>query len=85
MFNVTVLKMKDIKKYFFGMLATVIIVIVVSKYLPQANTQEKVVGKVLAENSMVECLGQTVTSMSSVKEEYQKIADEEEGIHEEDL
>lgn len=85
MFNVTVLKMKDIKKYFFGMLATVIIVIVVSKYLPQANTQEKVVGKVLAENSMVECLGQTVTSMSSVKEEYQKITDEEEGIHEEDL
>lgn len=85
MFNVTVLKMKDIKKYFFGMLATVIIVILVSKYLPQTSNKEKVLGKVLFENSMVECLGQTVTSMSSVNEEYQKIADEEEGMSEEDL
>ena len=85
MFNVTVLKMKDIKKYFFGMLATIIVVILVSKYLPQATNKEKVVGKVLLENSMVECLGQTVTSMSSIDEEYQKIANEEEGIKEEDL
>ena len=85
MFNVTVLKMKDIKKYFFGMLATIIIVILASKYLPKTTNKEKVVGKVLSENSMVECLGQTVTSMSTVKEEYQKIANEEEGIHEEDL
>ena len=85
MFNVTVLKMKDIKKYFFGMLATIIIVILASKYLPQTTNKEKVVGKVLSENSMVECLGQTVTSMSSIDEEYQKIANEEEGIKEEDL
>ena len=85
MFNVTVLKMKDIKKYFFGMLATIIIVILASKYLPQTTNKEKVVGKVLSENSMVECLGQTVTSMSSIDEEYQKIANEEELIKEEDL
>lgn len=85
MFNVTVLKMKDIKKYFIGMLATIIVVMLVSKYLPKTANKEKVVGKVLSENSMVECLGQTVTSMSSVDEEYQKIANEEEGIKEEDL
>lgn len=85
MFNVTVLKMKDIKKYFFGMLATAVIVILASNYLPRTTNKEKVVGKVLSENSMVECLGQTVTSMSSIDEEYQKIANEEEGIKEEDL
>lgn len=67
------------------MLATIIIVILASKYLPQTTNKEKVVGKVLSENSMVECLGQTVTSMSSIDEEYQKIANEEEGIKEEDL
>lgn len=85
MFNVTVLKMKDIKKYFFGMLATAVIVILASNYLPKTTKKEKLVGKVLSENSMVECLGQTVTSMSSIDEEYQKIANEEEGINEEDL
>lgn len=67
------------------MLATIIIVILASKYLPQTTNKEKVVGKVLSENSMVECLGQTVTSMSSIDEEYQKIANEEEEIKEEDL
>lgn len=41
MFNVTVLKMKDIKKYIIGMLATVILTITISKYFSRKNHKRK--------------------------------------------
>lgn len=76
MFNVTVLKMKDIKKYFIGMIATIVVVIIISKCIPRTTKEGKMFPKVLSENSMLGCLGQTVTTMSNVKE------DEEEGEEE---
>lgn len=76
MFNVTVLKMKDLKKYFIGMLSTVIVIILASKYFPQA-TKEAKVQKLLSEHSMLGCLEQTVPTISSINEEYKKIASEE--------
>ena len=85
MFNVTVLKMKDIKKYFIGMLATIVVVIVASKCLPRPTKEGKMVQKVLAENSMLECLGQTVTTMSSTQEQNEEITEPGEGIEEENL
>ena len=85
MFNVTVLKMKDIKKYFIGMLATIVVVIVASKCLPRPTKEGKMVQKVLAENSMLECLGQTVTTMSSTQEQNEEITESEEEIEEENL
>lgn len=85
MFNVTVLKMKDIKKYFIGMIATVIIVIVVSKYIPKPTNEPKLVSKVLSENSMLECLEQSVPTISSIQDEYQESAKEDNEINEEDL
>lgn len=85
MFNVTVLKMKDIKKYFIGMLVTLIVVVIASKFLSQTTNKERIVEKVLSKNSMLECLGQTVTSMSSINEDYKKIVNEEDEINEENL
>lgn len=85
MFNVTVLKMKDIKKYFIGMLATIVVVIVASKCLPRPTKEGKMVQKVLAENSMLECLGQTVTTMSSTQEQNGEMPEKEEEIEEENL
>lgn len=85
MFNVTVLKMKDIKKYFIGMLATIVVVIVASKCLPRPTKEGKMVQKVLAENSMLECLGQTVTTMSSTQEQNEEITEQGEEIEEENL
>lgn len=85
MFNVTVLKMKDIKKYFIGMLTTVIVVILTSKYFPQATNEKKIVQKVLYENSMLGCLEQAVPTMSSINEEYKKIASEGDEINQENL
>ena len=85
MFNVTVLKMKDIKKYFIGMLATIIVVIVVSKYFPKTTNENKIVKKVLSENSMIQCLEQAAPVMANVNEEYNKIASEDDEIKEENL
>lgn len=85
MFNITILKMKDIKKYFIGMLATVIIVILASKYFTQATKGEKILQKVLSENSMLGCLEQTFPSMSNINEEYKKMAIEDDDIKEENL
>ena len=85
MFNVTVLKMKDIKKYFIGMLATIVVVIVASKCLPRPTKEGKMVQKELAENSMLECLGQTITTMSSTQEQNDEITEPGEGIEEENL
>ncbi len=85
MFNVTVLKMKDIKKYFIGMLATIIVIILASKYFPKITSEKKIMPPILFENSLIGCLEQTVPAMSSMNEEYQKIADKDDEIKEESL
>lgn len=80
MFNVTVLKMKDIKKYFIGMIVTIIVVIIASKCIPRSTKEGKMFQKVLSENSMLECLGQTVTTMSSANEDEKEGEEKEEEI-----
>ena len=82
MFNVTVLKMKDIKKYMVGLLATAAVVIMVSKYFPLNTKEEKIVQKMLTENSMLGCLDQTIPTISNMNEEYKKIAKEEDELTE---
>lgn len=78
MFNVTVLKMKDIKKYVIGMLVTTIIIITVSQSLPKMLKEKRSLPQWVSENSMLGCLEQAVPTMASVNEEYKKIAEEEE-------
>lgn len=86
MFNVTILKMKDIKKCFIGILAITIIAILVSKYFPKLTNEKKIITNILSENNMLGCLEQTIPAMSGINEEYQKIASEgEEKINEENL
>lgn len=82
MFNVTVLKMKDIRKYMFGMLITIIAIMTLSKYFSKETKEEKIVQKWVSENSMLSCLDQTIPAMSNLNEEYQKIAQEEDEITE---
>lgn len=78
MFNVTVLKMKDIKKYVIGMLVTTIVIITISQYLPKMLKEKRSLPQWVSENSMLGCLEQAVPTMASVNEEYKKIAEEEE-------
>ena len=82
MFNVTVLKMKDIKKYFLIMLAIIIGIMATSKYLPKVEKEQKVVEKLVAGNNMISCLEQAVPSVSKIKEEEKKIKKEEKNVSE---
>lgn len=77
MLNVTVLKMKDIKKYVIGMLVTTIVIIAISKYIPKI-LKEDLQQKLVVEKSMVECLDQIVPTISSINEKYEITEDEEE-------
>lgn len=78
MFNVTVLKMKDIKKYVIGMLVTTIIIITVSQYFPKTLKEKRSLTQWVTRHSMLGCLDQTVPAMSSVNEEYREIEKKEE-------
>ena len=90
MFNVTVLKMKDIIKYLAGILLTGLVVIFVSKGLGKNNEttndgSNKIIGKLekgisfFTENSMLHALDQTIPAISNINEEYKNIAKEDDG------
>ena len=85
MFNVTVLKLKDIKKYFIGLLLTTIVVVLASKYFPKMSEGKKLAINIEFQNSMLGCLKQAVPVMSSINEEYKKMDNENEEVKEENL
>ena len=84
MFNVTVLKMKDIIKYFMGIVITLFLVIFISKYFNKSTDEQKIVQEVksgvrtVSENSMIECIDETIPSIETVNQEYKNIANEDE-------
>ena len=94
MFNVTILKMRDLIKYFIGLLTTIIVVIVVSKFFSkdEKNSNEnKIVNEVkngismLSEQSFLGCFEQAVPVMANVNEEYSKVAKEDDHSREDIL
>ena len=92
MFNVTILKMRDIIKYLIGVVLTITIVIVISKQFSKDNTkEEKIVNEVkngismLSEQSFLGCFEQAVPTMASLNEEYSKVAKEDDHSREDIL
>ena len=92
MFNVTVLKMKDIIKYFLGITITLLVVITISKNFQKDTKEEKKILEnlksgiqTLSENSMLACLDQTIPTISNINEEYRNIASEDDQKDEEDI
>ncbi len=83
MFNVTILKMKDIIKYFIGISIVTIIVIFISKNLNKNKTGVEIMQKLdakvqaLSKESFVECLDQTIPTISNLNEEYKNISKED--------
>ena len=84
MFNVTVLKMKDIKKYCIGMIVTITAVIVTSKYIPQTNQKKNFIPKALSEKAMVECLEETLPAAETITKE-EKTTSQDKTLKEENL
>ena len=91
MFNVTILKMKDIIKYFIGITATILIVIIISKTFSKETNEEKLVNEVknevatLSEKSLIGCIDRTMLVVSNVNEEYRNIANEEDVQEDENI
>lgn len=74
MFNVTVLKMKDIKKYLIGMLLTGLIIVVVSNYFPKLKEKNNLTQKTFFNNnSMIQCLEQTIPTTSAVNRDEENM------------
>ena len=86
MFNVTILKMRDLIKYFIGLLTTIIVVVVVSKLFSKNDNnkeENRIVNEVkngismLSEQSFLGCFEQAVPTMANINEEYSKVAKED--------
>lgn len=77
MVNVTVLKMKDIKKYLIGIILTIILIIALCKIFPQIIKEKGAISKVVLQKNMINCLEKTVPVISSLNEEETKIEDKE--------
>lgn len=84
MFNVTVLKMRDIFKVIIGITFLVVVVLGISKIFHK-DTKENSKGvqkiengiKALSQFSMINCMDQTIPTVSIVNEEYRNIAKED--------
>ena len=91
MFNVTVLKMRDIIKYFIGTTLTLLVVIYITRCFNKDTNEEKIVQevksgiKISSENSMLECIDKTVPSVATINEEYNNIANEDDKVEEDSL
>ena len=97
MFNVTVLKMKDIIRYFLGMIITVLIISFICKYIGNTknNNQDSILKNVkenvkegiqiISENNMLTCMDRTISAVENLNEEYRKVANEDEIIENHDI
>ena len=84
MFNVTVLKMKDIIKILVGACLMIFMIIASTKNLKKENkNKEKISTSLeigissLSENSMIGCMEQVIPTMSNINEEYKNISKED--------
>ena len=93
MFNVTVLKMKDILGIFIGVVLTILMVIIISKtfHKETKDEEEKIVQGVktrissLSENSMIGCMEKVIPTMANINSEYKNIAEEDDPKQDENI
>ena len=76
MFNVTVLKMKDIIKYFICIVFILLLTVVISKNFNIKQNENNLIkgtkGKIsiLSEKSMIKCIEKTIPVIKTINEEY---------------
>lgn len=84
MFNVTILKMRDVIKILIGITSIIFIILGISKNFQKENKNEEKISRVietgissLSENSMLVCIEQVIPTMSNTNEEYKNIVKED--------
>lgn len=87
MFNVTVLKMKDIIKYLVGIMITMFFVIYATRFflskkneIKKNEKQQQSKIEIFQFGSLTSCLEKTIPTMSSINEEYNKREQENNNI-----
>ena len=72
MFNVTVLKMRDIIKYFIGGGILILLIVIAIKYFNNAKekneTKTQIIPTSISQNSLIGCLKQTLPVVSEINE-----------------
>lgn len=93
MFNIAVLKMKDIIRIFIGIVLTILIVVILSKnfHKKTEDNEEKIVQEIktgissLSENSMIGCIEKVIPTMANINDEYKNISEEDDPKQEESI
>lgn len=85
MFNVTVLKMRDLIKYFAGIIITISVILYTSKYFSSIkNDKKQEINtsklEIFSFGSLTSCLEKTIPVMATVNEEYNEIEKENDEI-----
>ena len=82
MFNVTVLRMKDLFKYFIGIVLIILIIVLIGKDFNKTTKKTNVIENIkkgissLIEDNLIPCMEQTIPAMGNINEEYKKQAKE---------
>ena len=82
MFNVTILRMKDIVKYAIVILVIITMIVIAILWIKKKPSNKKAIETVnnaistLSEKSLTSCLDQTMPLVANVNEEYRNIANE---------
>lgn len=82
MFNVTVLKMKDIMKFFIAIIL-LLGIIYLGKFFYRKTKEGNLIEKaksgieILSQNNMIQCLDKTIPTISTINKEYNEIASED--------
>jgi len=90
MFNVTVLKMKDIMKFFIAIIL-LLGIIYIGKYFYRETKEGNLAQKakngleILSQNNMLQCLDKTIPTISTINKEYKEIASEDDNETEGDF
>ena len=86
MFNVTVLKMRDIIKYFIGGGILILLIILATKYFHNVKekngTNTQIIPKSVSQNSLLGCLKQTLPVVSEINEANTENQTNEETVQE---
>ncbi len=93
MFNIAVLKMKDIIRIFIGIVLTILIVVILSKnfHKKTEDNEEKIVQEIktgissLSENSMIGCIEKVIPTMANINDEYKNISEEDDPKQDESI
>lgn len=91
MFNVTILKLKDIIKYIICIFILILIIMMITNYFSNFkenmnNVKQNIENttKNMTDNSLLGCLDVTMPVVSSINEEYRKVSEEEDVEYEKD-